>query len=307
VKGKIYLRIFGGLGNQQFQYAYSKALAKLLNRKLVLDTSYFNKLYFPKRKYGFYAPFELSNFNITETFTKGFLYHLLGIFTQSGRLLKKYQLYRNKFFFSSNLPYIVFNEDDDLTKIPDSCPIILNGYFQKSNIFHDIREKLFNDLSLIDYSNLDSIKDILQFEDGESVSVHIRRGDYVSVSRINQRYTTLTENYFQQAIKYIKLNRKISKIIVFSNDIDWVKNNINFGINTIYIDNNFDLTDAEEQYLMSECDHNIISNSTFAWWGSYLNRSSAKIVCAPDQWFCKHLKVDNVFYPQDWVLIDTSR
>lgn len=306
MKGKIYLRIFGGLGNQQFQYAYSKALAKLLNRKLVLDASYFNKLYFPKRKYGFYAPFELSNFNITETFTKGFLHHLLGVFAQSGRLLKKYQLYRNKFFFSSNLPYIVFNEDDDLTKIPDSCPIILNGYFQKSNIFHDIREKLLNDLSLIDYSNLDSIKDILQFEDGGSVSVHIRRGDYVSVSRINKRYTALTKNYFQKAIEFIKLNRKVSKIIVFSNDIDWVKNNIDFDINTLYIDKSFDLTDLEEQHLMSRCDHNIISNSTFAWWGAYLNGNPHKIVCAPDHWYSKHLKLKNVFYPNDWVVINTS-
>ena len=307
MNGKIYLRMFGGLGNQQFQFAYGIALAESLNRKLVLDISYYNKLYFPKRKYGFYDPFKLSKFNISESFTNGVLFHLFGIFSQSGRLLKKYQLFRNKFFPSSNLPYIVFDEDADFSKIPDSCSIILNGYFQKSNIFKDIRGKLLQDLSLNDYCNIDHLEDIFQCNDGESVSVHIRRGDYVSVSRINQRYTTLTENYFQQAIKYIQLNRQVSKILVFSNDIDWVRNNVNFGINTIYIDNNFDLTDAEEQHLMSKCDHNIISNSTFAWWGAYLNSSSSKIVCAPDQWFSKHLKVENVFYPEDWVLIDTSR
>ena len=306
MKSKIYLRVFAGLGNQQFQYAYAKALSLQLGRELVLDGSYFNKLYYPLRKYGFYYPFKLTDFNIREKTTHGALHHGLGIITLSGRGRDFYRHLREKCFSSSTLPVFINDHINNFESIPDSIPIVLDGYFQKSGLFHGIRNELLSNFTLTKQLDEEKVAEWSTSINGDTVSIHIRRGDYVSGNLVNSRYAAITSAYFKLALKYIEAKTKIGKIVVFSDDIQWVKENVKFDFETRYIDRFYNLSDSEEQAVMSRCDHNIISNSTFAWWGAYLNTNPSKIVCAPKLWFSVQANTENIFYPNDWICIDNT-
>jgi len=113
----------------------------------------------------------------------------------------------------------------------------------------------------------------------EVVSLHVRRGDYLK-NKDTHRFIGL--DYIVNSLKLF-----VGKtVLVFSDDIVWCKENIPQSNDIIFIDNSFNLADYEQLYLMSMCNHNIISNSTFSWWGSYLNKNKDKIVVAPKKWFC---------------------
>ena len=128
-----------------------------------------------------------------------------------------------------------------------------------------------------------------------SVSCHIRRGDY---SKLKDKYFTLTESdYYQNAIKLIG----DEPMIIFSDDIDWCVENFKSKSSQIYFSNEKDYL---EIYLMSMCKHNIIANSTFSWWGAWLNKNKDKKVIAPSSWFTPQQKRKDVdLIPQDWTLI----
>ena len=303
MKAKIYLRVFAGLGNQQFQYAYAKELSIRLDRELVLDGSYFNKIYYPLRKHGFYYPFKLADYNIGEKITHGVLHHFFGITTLSGRVRDLYRYFREKIFTSSRLPIIIVDHNYNFESIPESSPIVLDGYFQKSGLFHEIRNELLSNFTLTKQLG-QIVSEWSTSINGDTVSIHIRRGDYVSANVVNRRYAAITSAYYNLALKHIEATTKIGRIVVFSNDIQWVKENVKFDFETVYIDRSHKLSDSEEQFVMSRCDHNIISNSTYAWWGAYLNTNPSKIVCAPKLWFSEQAKTENIYYPNDWISID---
>lgn len=136
-----------------------------------------------------------------------------------------------------------------------------------------------------------------------SVSVHIRRGDYVTKSRYNKTYAHCTVKYYENAVDYIAKKFPNPHIYIFSDDTDWIKENIKFPYETEYVTHNIGQNSFEDIRLMSNCKHNVIANSTFSWWGAWLNQNSEKIVVCPDVWFQDSRIVQTDIYPKEWIRI----
>lgn len=113
----------------------------------------------------------------------------------------------------------------------------------------------------------------------QSVAIHLRRTDYIDIPEFN----TYGLDYYYNAIKYIESICGPCKVFVFSDDIEWCRQNINFA-DVVFVDGNQGDDYWQDMYLMTQCNHNVIANSTFSWWGAYLNRHEDKIVIAPRQW-----------------------
>ncbi len=171
--------------------------------------------------------------------------------------------------------------------------VILNGHFQSYKYFDqyesEIRELLKPDKSTITYIK-DKYGDILN---KKTTSIHVRRGDYL---KLPDHYINLSLDYYQNALKYIN---NPGSILIFSDDISWCKDNFK-GDKYIFIEDEKDYIDL---YLMSLCDNNIIANSTFSWWGAWLNANPNKIVISPDKWFgpAKGERHLNDLIPKNWI------
>lgn len=131
-----------------------------------------------------------------------------------------------------------------------------------------------------------------------TVSIHIRRGDYLS-----QQFSAGFGNccplaYYREAIHYMKTYLDDITFVLFSDDMDWVKMNLPLD-NAIYVDHNHGVDSWQDMYLMSMCQHNIIANSTFSWWGAWLNDNTDKIVIAPKRWWSS-IENDDVV-PESWI------
>jgi hypothetical protein len=173
----------------------------------------------------------------------------------------------------------------------------VDGFFQNERYFLGIRNTILDEFTLKSQSQ--KFKETQVFIAGiKSVSMHIRRGDYVSNPYASAYHGTLDLDYFKRAYDFI-----ISKIgtdftlFIFTDDIEWTQKNITFHPNTFILSNQ-GFSPAEEIILMSSCQHNIIANSTFSWWGAWLNQNPTKIVVAPRSWTATKVEVDII--PPTW-------
>lgn len=163
-------------------------------------------------------------------------------------------------------------------------PHVLCGYWQGEKYFFDYKDEIRNDFRLarpLDKKNLKFLNDI---DKCNSVSIHIRRGDYVSDPKTIKIHGSCTLEYYKKAIEKIKKEVKRPVFFVFSDDPKWVRANFKFG-SIRYIDWNKGINSYKDMELMSHCKHNIIANSSFSWWGAWLNNNPHKIVIAPKKWF----------------------
>ena len=176
-----------------------------------------------------------------------------------------------------------------------SSDIMLTGYYQSYKYFNDtdndIRKLFEPDINML--SKLNSKYPILS---ENTVSLHVRRGDYLSLSEFHHNLST---SYYFNAIKQFPRG---TKYLIFSDDINWCKT-VFIGDDYIFIESQ---SDIEDLYLMSLCKHNIIANSTFSWWGAWLNCNPDKIVIYPNKWFGvsnSSLPTTDMF-PDEWVCIN---
>lgn len=145
-------------------------------------------------------------------------------------------------------------------------------------------------------------KFISDIKDTESVSIHFRRGDYVT----NKSYLVLDLKYYYNAVELIRSKLKNPNFYIFSDDIDWVKRNFKNKLKSKITFQDCNLSNIEDLMLMSNCKHNIIANSTFSWWGAWLNKNLDKIVIAPSKFFKDDIYNTNLkstYYPQNWIII----
>ena len=168
----------------------------------------------------------------------------------------------------------------------------LNGYFQSEKYFESTQLTIRDELRM---SDVMKIKLLQKYPDiSDCVSIHIRRGDYVNQQH---NHPILPIDYYEKAIEIVGGK---NQLIVFSDDLTWCKNNLKFE-NITYVD---DLIDVENLWLMSLCKHNIIANSTFSWWGAWLNNNPTKIVIAPNLWFGHKLNLNTSdIIPNNWIKI----
>ncbi|MEI7620361.1 MAG: alpha-1,2-fucosyltransferase [Candidatus Falkowbacteria bacterium] len=289
----IITKLTGGLGNQMFQYAVGRAVAERNKTNLKIDLSgYEHQIGITPRQY------ELFLFNIQEDFStleenkkiKGL--ELNGFLK---RLLNKLHVRLG----SSN--YIIekhHNFDPTILKLEDG--VYLEGYWQTEKYFSDIADIIRLEFTLKDkYNNLNP--EILNKIDSyNSVSMHIRRGDYVSNQETSEYHGICSLEYYRKAISLIAEKSPNPVVFIFSDDLKWCEENLKIDWPIVFVEGN---KGYEDLIMMSRCKHNIIANSSFSWWGAWLNNNPSKMVIAPAEWFAdKSINTTDVV-PESWTKI----
>lgn len=283
----IIVKIIGGLGNQMFQYAYAKALEQK-GYEVKIDTLAF-------KTYKLHGGYQLDKYNIdldsstkdeNDKFYKNTLCY---------KVLKKFGIDFSKQIKEKSLLF-----DKKLLEIQDNN--YLDGYFQCENYFNNIREIILRQFTInkeiSDYSK-DIQNEIKSSQN--SCSLHVRRGDFINNTNISI-HGTCDIKYYKNGIKYLKEKVENMDYFIFSDDIEWVKENLSIE-NAIYIDSIEKRLPHEDIYLMSLCKNNIIANSSFSWWGAWLNQNENKIVISPKKWFADNemQKQSNDIVCESWV------
>lgn len=287
----IVVKIIGGLGNQMFQYALYRSL-KEKGKEAKIDISSF-------LSYELHNGYELRNvFNIDEDLATEKDIGLLADFKKDFS-----SKFRRKLFGRKNT-HFVQEEFKFIPEVFEMDHVYLDGFWQSEKYFLDIEEMIRRDFDFkieLDGPNKDAIE---KMNRTNSVSLHVRRGDYISnpeAFKVHGGITTL--EYYNKAIEQIKESVENPAFFIFSDDINWVKENMNLG-DSYYIDWNKGKNSYKDMQLMSYCKHNIIANSSFSWWGAWLNRNKSKIVITPNKWF-NTMKAEDII-PKDWRKIEVK-
>ncbi len=284
----VIVRLIGGLGNQLFQFAAAKSIAIQNNTTLLIDSRDLDN---PNqiRKFSL-DHFTLEYQNATDQELDRFLNRNQNLFSKVLiKLFKLYPTYKETYFqFNSS----VFKMGSNL---------YLDGYFQSEKYFKSIESEIRNDFQFKNTPNFQNQTMLKQISNVNSISIHVRRADYVTNSNTNQVHGTCSLEYYQTAISFVKSKITNPHFFVFSDDIEWSKQNLTLDDNTEFIDFNIGKLDHEDLRLMSACKHNIIANSSFSWWGAWLNQNSQKIVIAPKKWF-NDTTINTIdLIPENWI------
>ena len=287
----IITKLNGGLGNQMFQYAAGKRLAIKNNTELKIDNTEYQANNY--RAYG------LNNFNIIENIATQ---SEIAKIKKSG-FLKIIDSFKPN-YKRSTVRHHKYNFYPNLLKIKDHT--YLDGNWQNEKYFLDIKEGIIKDFTLknpIDnkYPNL-----ISQIKNTNSVSLHIRRGDYITNKKFSKVYSLLDEKYYKRAVKFIAEKISDPRFFIFSDDIKWVKQNLNISYPKIFVSDENETKNYEELILMSLCKHNIIANSSFSWWGAWLNQNPDKTVVVPKNWFKIQSCNEKYELPKTWCILENN-
>lgn len=181
--------------------------------------------------------------------------------------------------------------------LPTEENFIIDGFFQSEKYFLKSKNKILNLFKIPENIENYINKNYSSILGEETVSIHVRRGDYL---RFPDHHPVQTQEYYKQAVLTIEKSKQIKNILIFSDDINWCKKELAFN-KAVYIENEKDYV---ELFLMSKCYNNIISNSSFSWWGAWLNQNPNKLVIAPKKWFGKQINHNTKdLLPQDWISI----
>ncbi len=287
--------VIGGLGNQMFQYAAALELATVRGQSLYLDLSDFSG-------YRLHNGFELSRvfegeFALAEEWQ---LRQILG--WRGIRFIRKV-LKRPQLAALRSSPFVVephFHFMPEFFDSPDNCYLV--GYWQSERYFkviEDIIRRVFAFKTSLSARNQELADEIASCN---AVSLHIRRGDYANNAKTNATHGLCSLDYYKAAVHYISTRVKQPVFFIFSDDIAWVKDNLKMDFPCHYVDHNVDAESHNDMRLMSLCQHHIIANSSFSWWGAWLNPRVEKIVVAPRKWFANGTKTEDLF-PQGWVTL----
>lgn len=284
----IIVKLMGGLGNQMFQYAAGKALACAKNQSLFLDISNYNELQEDISP----RSFKLNCFNVNaEIIDKKEILRYTKKNNLLNRLINKFKpYYRKKIFIHPEFQF----DPNFYNTIND---VYLNGYWQSYLYFEKINETILKEFSLKEQYLGGIVPTLAIINNSESVSVHIRRGDYITSKVAAEVLGCLPYSYYDNAFQLIEKGIKDPHYFIFSDDIEWVKLNMKIRNSTV-IDTNNELYDL---ILMSHCKHNVIANSSFSWWAAWLNRNTNKIVIAPKKWFNDTTINTNDLIPPAWI------
>ncbi|TPG72264.1 alpha-1,2-fucosyltransferase [Hymenobacter nivis] len=296
----IIVRITGGLGNQMFQYSAGRAASLRNKTTLALNIDFFRGAFtkqiheqalsvelFPEIQSQHLLKLTGDDLNRIEDKSRGFI-------------RRKYNRIRNSFGLSTSFKTLA--ETQLLCFQPDfkqhkADTLYLASDWQNEKYFSDYESIIRKDFTFPKIETSSQNYFLLEnINKTNSVSIHVRRGDYLL--SVTHQPTSL--DYYKQAIDLV-----LSKIInpcffIFSDDIGWCQENLAIP-NALYINHNIGENSYLDMQLMSNCKHNIIANSSFSWWGAWLNINPSKLVIAPNIWLASHhIKSENII-PEYWI------
>lgn len=272
----IIAHLVGGLGNQLFQYAAARRLAHVHNAALKLDISAFEK-------YHLHA-YHLNHFNIIENIAAA---DDIEKITDNNDDCQGSLILETAFPFNSGILHL-----------PDN--VYLQGYWQSEKYFADIKHIIIREFTVKHGMNSKNRKMADRINNCASVSVHIRRGDYVNNPQTNSVHGTCGMEYYQRCIAQVAQAIAEPHFFIFSDDPQWTIKNIKPDYPVTLIDFNGPERDYEDLRLMSMCKHNIIANSTFSWWAAWLNPNPQKLIYAPERWFLAEKIDPSDLIPANW-------
>lgn len=312
----IYTEMKGRLGNQLFKYAFSRKIQIARNRNEKMVFSFNNMIgrdpndgwedalkYFKTKEYFHYegkGHVVMHKSSFLQRIVAAALYFSIRIIAQNDRYKRINIIYKWEPILNK-VGLLIVGEHYYEPDIPGTKDVFIDGPFQSKKYFDDIR-----DLLLVEFTpkkpplkSNDELYAVIN--NSNSICVSIRRGDYVTNPEFEKIYNICSAEYFKKATDIIKSKIDNPTFIIFSDDIEWAKQNINLGADTYYESGNDPVW--EKLRLMYSCKHFIISNSSFSWWAQYLGRYKDKIVISPSRWY--NNEFPSYLIDDNWIQIDT--
>ena len=289
--------LVGGLANQMGIYAAARALAARHNVPLKLDLQKINK--------DRLRNYELDKLRITagiaspreiRAVARISPYPLVNKYRRS--LARVFPLTEPNVFVERSLIF-----DENFFHLPDN--IYLKGNFPSIRYYERIGELLQEEFQLALPLSAESSRWLDKINDTCSVSLHVRRADYVDNPKTNKFHGALGVGYYETAVQWMRSHLEQPAFFVFSDDLNWAREHIRAqGSEIHYVDCNDARTAYQDFQLMRSCHSHIIANSGFSRWAAYLNRNPRKIVCMPRRWVAVDCLNDEDLAPADWVRIE---
>ncbi|MGH8687215.1 MAG: alpha-1,2-fucosyltransferase [Burkholderiales bacterium] len=279
-----------------FQYAAGRRLSAILRVPLQLDLSGF-------RTYRLHGGFRLDRFRLPKEVSFRRHSSLASLLLGQGSTATLLRKGASAIGWTG--PKLVrerhFHFDPQILLLGDG--IYLDGYWQSPKYFNEIEEVVRGEFKVrcpLAGKNLELAEMI---EDCTSVSLHVRRGDYVADAHTSRYHGTCGPEYYERAIAVVRQRVGNPHIFIFSDDPEWAETNLRFPFPTTVLRHNAVTRGEEDLRLLSLCRHHIIANSTFSWWGAWLCSNRTKVVVAPQKWFqdASHSTIDLI--PDEWVRV----
>ncbi len=288
----IIVRVVGGLGNQMFQYALGRALAEVHDTELKLEISSFAA--YPERSY------KLDAYSINASIAN--IEEIDQIIFGTRRISQNYLMRQLNKIIPINRKRIItensFGFNPKIFNVQNNTYLI--GYWQSYKYFGKIVELIRQELTEKKDPKKEMIDWYQRLKQCNSVSIHIRRGDYVSNQKTNEFHGLCSIDYYEKSIQYIAGKISSPRFYVFSDDILWARKNLRINYPIEYVSNITQGDEISDLYLMKGCKHHIIANSSFSWWGAWLSNSPNQITIAPKKWFKSSNVSLNDLIPGNW-------
>lgn len=276
-----------------FQYAVARRLAHGHGATLKLDLSEFET--YKLREYSL-KPFRIEagiagdeDLETVERRSPSLSQRLL-------RLLRRHPANPGIRYIAEKKPFVF---DPDILTLPDG--VYLDGYWQSEKYFFDIADIIRREFEVRTAQAGEDREVAENILSCESVSLHVRRGDYVSNPATHSFHGVCSLDYYAAGIAYIAEYTRNPRLFVFSDDTAWAIENLNPSIPATFISHNGPEKNYEDLRLMSQCRHHIIANSSFSWWGAWLNPSPSKIVISPTRWIASEQMETDDLLPESWI------
>lgn len=293
----ILVKLRGGLSNQMFQYAAAKRLAVVHDTSVLIDATWYRDC--PQgatpRRYELADTFQITGEPARFADTVG----TDGV--RNARALDlPFALWRKAFPRFKFVPESHFHFDPSMLNLPDG--VCLFGYYFSEKYFEDVQEVIRGEFRFRREPSEQNRQLMSSMAAEESVSIHVRRGDYATNPEVNAIHGLCDIDYYTHCVCRIRQQLRDPAFYVFSDDLDWVADNLDLGVQATVLSNNRGADSAEDLRLMSACRHNIIANSGFSWWGAWLNPNPSKIVYAPRRWMRSEALSSGDVVPSTWTL-----
>jgi hypothetical protein len=276
----VIVKLYGGLGNQMYQYAAGKALALKIKTNLYLDDSWFVEI--KGNKDVTQRVFELQPFGIEK--------NPLSLWDRiSLKASPLVEFKESKFGYNKDFRTLKGN-------------VVLDGYWQSYKYFDDYAAEIRTTFKFPKLSG-DTRKLLERINSVNSISLHVRRGDYVTRKSTNDFHGVLGNKYYLSALKKIVTDVKDPYVFIFSDDPQWCRQNLKVPYKAYYQGNGDSGSGVNDMHLMSACKHHIIANSSFSWWAAWLDEKSEKKVAAPGDWFRQADAGLKDRLPKSWIKI----